>query len=135
MESERREQIIKTILDTAFKIHTALGPALLESIYETIFSTELHKQGLRVENQKAVDFEYNGTSYRNELRLDLLVEDEEIVELKSVEKLPPVASKQLLTYLRLCDKKIGLLINFGESSLRNGVHRILNPCFREEDHA
>lgn len=126
MESERREQIIKVILDTAFKIHTTLGPALLESLYETILSTELRKQGLRVENQKTVEFEYNGTPYRNELRLDLLVEDEVIVELKSVEKLLPVATKQLLTYLRLCDKKIGLLINFGEGSLRNGVHRILN---------
>jgi iron complex transport system substrate-binding protein len=126
MESERREQIIKAVLDTAFRIHTTPGPGLLESLYETILSTELRKQGLRVENQKTVEFEYNGTPYRNELRLDLLVEDEVIVELKSVEKLPPVASKQLLTYLRLCDKKIGLLINFGESSLRNGVHRILN---------
>ncbi len=132
METERREQIIKTILDTAFRIHTTLRPALLESLYEAILSTELRKQGMRVENQKTVEFEYNGTSYRNDLRLDLLVEDEVVVELKSVEKLPLVATKQFLTYLRLCDKKIGLLINFGENSLKNGIHRVLNPLCQED---
>src|SRR4051794_17945391 len=106
------------------KLHTGLGPGLLESIYEAVLSRDLQQRGLKVERQTVVAFEFDGMRFDEGLRLDLLVEDIVIVELKSIESLAPVHSKQLLTYLRLLKLPVGLLINFGGAHLKNGLHRI-----------
>lgn len=120
------DDITGEIVDAAFKLHTGLGPGLLESVYETVLARDLDRRGLKVERQKLVSFEYEGMRFDEGLRLDLLVEEQVIVELKSVEKLSPVHSKQLLTYLRLMHLPVGLLINFGAATLKEGIHRIVN---------
>ncbi len=120
------DDITGAIIDSSLKIHMDLGPGLLESVYEIVLSRALQKRGLRVERQKTMRFEYDGMIFEDGLRLDLLVEDHVIVELKSVETLAPVHSKQLLTYLRLMRLPVGLLINFGAATLKEGLHRIVN---------
>jgi iron complex transport system substrate-binding protein len=120
------DDITGTIVDASLQIHRDLGPGLLESVYENLLARALNKRGLQVEQQKLISFEYDGDVYNDGLRLDLLVEDRVIVELKSVEKLTPVHSKQLLTYLKLMQQPVGLLINFGAPTLKEGLHRIVN---------
>ena len=120
------DDITGAIIDTALKIHTDLGPGLLESVYEIVLSREIQKRGLQVERQKAISFEYEGILFDEGFRIDLLVEGKVIVEIKSVEKLAPVHGKQLLTYLRLMNLPVGLLINFGASTLKEGLKRIVN---------
>jgi iron complex transport system substrate-binding protein len=119
-------RITGEIVDTAYRLHSRVGPGLTEGFYESVMAHALVKRGLTVEKQKAIPFEWEGIRIQEVCRLDLLVEGCVIAELKSVEKLHPVHHKQVLTYLRLMDLPIGLLINFGEVSLKNGVHRILN---------
>jgi len=114
------------IVDAALKIHKNLGPGLLESVYETVLMHALERRNISVERQKVVRFEYDGITFDDGLRIDLLVERRVIVELKSVEKLAPVLSKQVLTYLRLLNLQVGLLINFGAPTLKEGLHRIVN---------
>ena len=114
------------IIDSAFSIHKGLGPGLLESVYEVVLYKKLVEAGLKTERQKYIDFEYEGEIFKEGFRVDLLVEDRVIVELKSVEQLAPVHSKQLLTYLRLMKLEVGLLINFGDTLFKNGVRRIVN---------
>ena len=120
------DDITGAIVDAALKIHVGLGPGLLESVYEIVLARALENRGLRAERQKAVSFEYDGIVFNEGFRADLLVEERVVVELKSVEKLAPVHSKQLLTYLRLMHLPVGLLINFGAPTLREGLHRIVN---------
>jgi iron complex transport system substrate-binding protein len=120
------DDITGAIVDAAMKIHMDLGPGLLESVYEMVLAKALTKRGFHVERQKPVRFEYDGTVFEEGFRADLVVEDRVIVELKSVEKLAPVHSKQTLTYLRLMDLRVGLLINFGAATLKEGLHRIVN---------
>jgi len=115
-----------SIRGAAFKVHTALGPGLFESVYETALTFELRKEGFEVLNQLGVPVVYEGIKMDQGFRLDLLVNSKVIVEIKSVETLAPVHHKQLLTYLKLSDKKLGLLINFNVSSLRDGITRIVN---------
>ncbi|MBK7956034.1 MAG: GxxExxY protein [Candidatus Accumulibacter sp.] len=103
-----------------------LGPGLLESVYEIVLARALEKRGFQVDRQKVIRFEYDGMVFEEGFRTDLLVEGRVIVELKSVEKLAPVHSKQVLTYLRLMNLPVGLLINFGASTLKEGLHRIVN---------
>ncbi|HYR06740.1 MAG TPA: GxxExxY protein [Longimicrobium sp.] len=119
-------QITAAIVDTAYRLHSRVGPGLTEAFYESVMLQALTKRGLRVEKQKAIPFEWEGVRIEEACRLDLLVEGRVVVELKSVEKLHPVHHKQVLTYLRLLDLPIGLLINFGAGSLKDGIHRILN---------
>ena len=119
-------QLSKTILDAAFKVHTRTGPGLLESVYEVILAYELRKAGLRVERQVPIPISYDELNFDEGFRADLLVENIVIVELKSVEQLVKVHSKQVLTQLRLSDRKLGLLINFGEVHLKDGIERIVN---------
>ena len=119
-------EIAKEIVDTAYKIHTTLGPGLLESVYESVMAYELQKRGLQVERQKPLPVVYEDVRLEEGFRADLLVAGLVIVELKSVETVAPVHMKQLLTYLRLADKKLGLLINFGEARIKNGISRIVN---------
>ena len=120
------DDITGTIINAALKIHSALGPGLLESVYEAVLTRDLEKRGLRAERQKAVRFEYDGMTFEEGLRLDLLVENQVIVELKSVEQLAPVHGKQLLTYLRLMNLLVGLLINCGAPVLKDGLRRVVN---------
>ena len=118
--------IAKQIVDAAFQVHLKLGPGLLESVYETILGYELEKRGLSIQRQKAIPITYDKLVFDEGFRADIMVEDTVIVELKSVESIRPVHKKQLLTYLRLTDKKLGLLINFGAALIKDGIHRIVN---------
>ena len=107
-------------------MYKELGPGLLESVYEEALCFELEQRGLRVERQVQVPIQYKGKVLKTELRLDLLVEDKVIVELKSVEEMKKVFAKQLLTYLRLMDKKIGLLVNFNTDNILTSITRVAN---------
>jgi iron complex transport system substrate-binding protein len=120
------DDVTGDIVDAAFGIHRGLGPGLLESVYEAVLAGELGRRGLRVERQKMVCFEYDGMIFNEGLRLDLFVEGRVVVELKSVERLGPVHGKQVLTYLRLMKLPVGLLINFGAPTLKDGLQRIVN---------
>ena len=119
-------EIASQIVDVAYKIHAKFGPGLLESVYEALLIHELRKRGLRVEAQKPIPIIYEGVKLEIGFRADLIVEDKVIVEIKSVEAIMPVHKKQLLTYLRLTDKRLGLLINFGENLIKDGITRVVN---------
>ena len=119
-------EIAKIIVDVAYHVHKRLGPGLLESVYETVLAYKLEKRGLKVERQIPVPIVYEGISFNEGFRADVIVEDKVIVELKSVETVAPVHKKQLLTYLRLADKRLGLLINFGSELIRDGISRVVN---------
>jgi GxxExxY protein len=119
-------EIAKEIVESAYKIHTTLGPGLLESVYEAVLAYELAKSGLQVERQKPVPVVYEKVRLEEGFRADLIVSDKVIVELKSVEEVAPVHKKQLLTYLRLTDKRLGLLINFGAAKIKDGITRVVN---------
>jgi iron complex transport system substrate-binding protein len=114
------------IIDSSLKIHIAMGPGLLESVYEAMLTRELENRGFLVERQKPISFEFDGLTFNEGFRVDLLVDGRVIVELKSVERLSPVHGKQLLTYLRLMRLRVGLLINFGAPFLKDGLHRVIN---------
>ena len=126
------DEITGDIVDTALKIHKALGPGLLESVYEIVLTRSLERRGYYVERQKVVQFEYDGIIFKEGLRVDLLVEGRIVVELKSVEHLAPVHGKQLLTYLRLLQLPVGLLINFGAATLKEGLRRVVNDLPESE---
>ena len=109
-----------------FEVYNTLGPGLLESVYEEALIFELLQRGLKVERQIEVPILYKGQELKTALRLDLLIENTIIVELKSVEEMKPVFAKQLLTYLRLLNKRVGLLVNFSSGDIREGIKRIVN---------
>jgi len=125
-------EIAKQILDAAFVVHTKLGPGLLESVYEVVLAHELRKQGLAVERQKPMPITYDGVRFDEAYRADLLVDSKVIVELKSVETTSPLHAKQVLTQLRMSGLKLGLLINFGQAHLKNGIKRLINGQIDEE---
>lgn len=118
--------IAKEIVDAAFRIHTALGPGLLESVYDTVLSYELTRRGFRIVRQQPIPVVYESVRIDTGFRADLIVEDKVIVEIKSMEALAPVHKKQLLTYLKLADKRLGLLINFHVALIKDGITRIVN---------
>lgn len=120
---EKQEELMRVIYHSALKVHSTLGPGLLESVYETCLLHELTKRGLLVERQKILPITYDGVIIDSGLRLDLFVEREIIIELKSVDSLHPVHQAQILTYMKLAKKEFGYLINFNEKLLRNGVRR------------
>jgi GxxExxY protein len=113
-------------VDAAYQIHKRLGPGLLESVYEVILAHELKNRGLKAVRQVAIPIIYDSLEFEEGFRADIIVEDKLIVELKSVESVSRVHKKQLLTYLRLADKRLGLLVNFGEELIRYGISRIVN---------
>ena len=119
-------EIAKIVVDAAIKVHRALGPGLLESVYEIVLAHELAKRGLKVERQVPIPIEYDGLKFQEGFRADIVVEEKIIVELKSVENIQPVHKKQLLTYLRLADMRLGLLVNFGSALLKDGISRVVN---------
>jgi GxxExxY protein len=120
------EELIRISMDCGFAIHRALGPGLLESAYEVLMVAALEKRGLRVERQKPIALKFENIKIEDVYRIDVLVEDQLIIELKSVEQLAPVHRKQLLTYLRITAQPVGLLMNFGQSMMRDGIHRVIN---------
>ena len=120
------DEVTGAIVDAAVRIHRDLGPGLFESVYEAILARAIEEKGLLVERQKGMRLEYEGMMFAEAFRVDLLVERRVIVELKSVEKLAPVHTKQLLTYLRIADFRVGLLLNFGAYTMREGIKRVVN---------
>jgi GxxExxY protein len=125
--------IAKEIVDAAYRIHTALGPGLLESVYDTVLAYEMGRRGLGVVRQQPIPVVYQGVRIETGFRADLVVEDKVIVEIKSVEVLIPVHKKQLLTYLRLANKRLGLLINFHVPLIKDGISRIVNGLDESDD--
>lgn len=119
-------ELSKIIVNTCYNIHVKLGPGLLESVYEEILCHELSEQGLKVQRQKAIPVIWEDIKMEIGFRADLIVENKVIIELKSVEVIAPVHPKQLLTYLRITGLKLGLLINFNEKLIKDGVTRIVN---------
>lgn len=119
-------EITEIIIAESINIHKSIGPGLLESVYEEVLFYKLNKRGLTVERQKPIPFYFEEVKMDIGFRADLIVEEEVIVELKSVESLAPVHSKILLTYLKLNGNKLGLLINFNENLLKDGIKRIVN---------
>ncbi len=119
------ERVGKAVLDASFKVHTVLGPGLLESVYETTLAYEIRKSGLSVTTQVSLPIHYDGTVLESGLRVDMLVEKCVIVELKSVETMNPVYEAQLMTYLRLSNIRLGFLMNFGAPHLKNGIKRMV----------
>jgi GxxExxY protein len=121
-----RNEISAQVVDAAMKVHSALGPGLLENVYEACLKYELEKRGLKVQQQVGLPVVYDGVKMDLGYRLDLLVENAIIVELKAVDRLTDVHEAQLLSYLKLSTKKIGLLINFNVAHLKNGIKRMVN---------
>ena len=119
-------EIAKIVVDACYRIHTRLGPGLLESVYEAVLEFELKKQELEVARQVAVPISYAGIEFDEGFRADLIVEDKVILELKSLEQIAPVHRKQVLTYLKLTDRHLGLLINFGSDLIKDGITRLVN---------
>lgn len=114
------------VVDVALRIHRDLGPGLLESVYETVLAAKLLQKGYRVQRQKPIDIEFEGLKFDAAFRIDIVVDDRLLVEIKSVERLTGAHAKQLLTYLRLTKQPVGLLINFGGETLKEGVRRLVN---------
>lgn len=119
-------EISKAIVNASYKIHTRLGPGLLESVYEAILSHELTKLGLKIERQKPIPVIWEDVYLDIGFRSDIVVENKVIIEIKSVEQISNVHLKQLLTYIRVTDLKLGLLINFNEALIKNGIKRVVN---------
>jgi GxxExxY protein len=119
------ERIATEVVDGAFKVHSSLGPGLLESVYETCLAHELNKRGLKFQTQIAFPIVYDGLRLDAGLRIDLLVENQLVVELKAVETMLPLFEAQLLTYLKLTNKRLGLLINFNVPKIKDGIKRII----------
>ena len=126
VEMREINDITHEIVDAAYHVHTRLGPGLLESVYEVVLEKALERRGFSARRQTPIAFEYEGIVIDEGFRVDLLVDERVVVELKSVEKLAPVHAKQLLTYLRLMDLRVGLLINFGAPTAKEGIQRIVN---------
>jgi GxxExxY protein len=119
-------EISRIVVDAAYGIHKHFGPGLLESVYEVNLAHELKKRGLQVERQKAVSVKYDSIVFDEGFRVDIVVDDMVVLELKSVEAVHRVHKKQLLTYLRLMNKRLGLLINFNEDLIKDGISRVVN---------
>lgn len=120
------EEISSEVVDAAFHLHKDLGPGLLESVYEVVLAKMLEQRGLSVERQKPIPIHYAGLRFDEGFRADLIVERNLLIELKSVENLAAVHGKQVLTYLRLLNLPLGLLVNFGSATFKEGVKRIAN---------
>ena len=119
-------EIAKQIVDAAFKIHTTLGPGLFESVYEAVMAQELSKRGLQFVRQQPLPVVWENLHLEAGFRADLIVENKVIVEIKSVDAIAPVHRKQLLTYLRLANKRLGILINFDVDLIKDGIARVVN---------
>ena len=121
-----QDEIGRLIVDAAYHVHRGLGPGLLESVYQKIFSRQLSRTGLFIEGEKWISFDYDGVWFEDAFKADLIVERLVVVEIKSVVELKPVHYLQLLTYLRLMDLRLGYLINFGAPTFKAGIKRVIN---------
>jgi len=119
-------EIARIVVGVALDIHRKLSPGLLESVYQTVITYELEKHNLKVEKEVPIPVVWEDVRMELGFRADLLIENKVIIEIKSLEVLSPVHFKQLLTYLRIADKRLGILINFGEELLKDGIHRVVN---------
>lgn len=126
MIDERTEEIAKIIVNSAFKVHKNLGPGLLERVYEVCLAYEIEKAGLNVQTQIDVPIIYDGVTLKEKLRLDLLVENTVIIEVKAVEIVNPVWQAQIISHLKLTDNQLGFLINFNVPLIKNGIKRFIN---------
>jgi GxxExxY protein len=126
MIDERTEEIAKIIVDSAFKVHKNLGPGLLERVYEVCLAYEINKAGLNVQSQMEVPIIYDGVTLKEKLRLDLIVENTVIVEVKAVDTVNPVWQAQIISHLKLTDNQLGFLINFNVPLIKNGIKRFIN---------
>ena len=126
---EELEAIARTVIDCGYQLHRDIGPGLLESAYEALMAASLMRRGLEVRRQVPVAMNYQGVVVDNAFKIDLLIEDTLIVELKSIERLGAVHGKQVLTYLRLMELPLGLLMNFGQATFKDGLRRIANGYF------
>ena len=118
--------LTSVVIEECIRIHRELGPGLLESVYETVLTAALERRGLKVDRQVPVDIKYDGMNFPNAFRIDLRVNDRLLLEIKSVERLVNVHAKQLLTYLRLTDTRLGLLLNFSGETMKEGIRRVAN---------
>lgn len=128
--TEQIEHLARIAVDCGLKVHRSLGPGLLESVYEACLAHSLVSRGLKIERQKPVPVRFEGMLLNEGFRADLLVEDRLLIELKSTESFAPVHGKQVLTYLRLMDLPLGLLMNFGAPTFKDGLRRIANNYYR-----
>lgn len=129
----KHNELSSLIIKAAIAVHRALGPGLLESVYQVCLMQELKDMGLKAEAQVAVPIIYKGNRLASDLRIDLLVEDMIVVEIKAVNDLHPIHTAQLLTYLKLTNKKLGLLINFNTTKLVDGLERVMNGYLDEDE--
>ena len=120
------EELAAAAVDSGFHIHKELGPGLLESVYEVVLAEALRQRGFAVEQQRPVPIQFRGMIFADAFRADIIVENSLIIEVKSVERTAPVHAKQLLTYLRLMEQPLGLLMNFGCETFRDGIKRVVN---------
>jgi len=118
--------IARLVVDSAYTVHTTLGPGLLESVYESALCLELKTRNIKFSRQHQIQVVYKNVTLMDAFRADILVEDKVIIELKSIENLVPVHKKQLITYLKLADCRLGLLINFGSCLIKDGITRVVN---------
>lgn len=126
MKGISENDVAKVVVDAAYHIHIAMGPGLLESAYEKILAYELAKRGLDVRRQVRLPVKYDGHEFDEAFVVDLFVNELVIIELKSTDETHPVHRKQLLTYLKLADKRLGLLLNFGKIRIKDGIERVVN---------
>jgi GxxExxY protein len=124
--TQKENEIAKAVVDAAYKIHTTLGPGLLESVYQVVLAHELRRRGYQVQREKSIPIKYEDITFDEGFRADLVINENVIVELKCVEEVSPAHKKQLLTYLRLTNMRLGLLINFAEELIKNGITRVVN---------
>jgi GxxExxY protein len=120
------DRVSGDVVDVAVRLHQALGPGLLESVYEVVLAAKLQELGYHVARQRSIDIEFEGLRFAAAFRIDLLAEERLIVEIKSVERTSPAHAKQLLTYLRLTAQPVGLLLNFGCATMKEGITRLVN---------
>jgi GxxExxY protein len=128
----KENEIVASVVDAASKLHTGLGPGVFETVYEVLLAHEMRNRGFRVDRQVPVPIVWDGIKFDEGFRADLIIDDCLLIELKSIQALEPVHSKQVLTYLRLTGKRLGLLINFGETTIKSGIKRIVNGLPEEE---
>lgn len=120
------EELARMAVEAGFELHKGIGPGLLESVYEALLAAALGQRGIKIDRQKPIEVRYGGLVFAEGFRADLMLDDRLIIEVKSVDRLAPVHGKQLLTYLRLLDLPLGLLMNFGGATFREGVRRVVN---------
>lgn len=127
--NEKLEQLVADVLNCGLQLHRDIGPGLLESVYEQVFADRLHALGLKVDRQQPVNIVIDGKSYPEAFRFDILVNRQLLIEIKSIERIGPVHISQTLTYIRLMNLPLGLLLNFGNETFKQGIRRVVNDRY------